>query len=101
MEEDVARRYVELSEDWREELEYLFSYIGPRFGRVDRQQHAREYLLGLLSTVERKNGWQLAEAAEYATPYSLQHLERKLAERACHIYGRECAMDSETLSRPL
>jgi hypothetical protein len=24
--------------------------------------------------VERKNGWQLAEALEHSTPYSLQHL---------------------------
>jgi SRSO17 transposase len=30
--------------------------------------------LGLLGAVERKNGWQLAEAAEHSTPYSLQHL---------------------------
>jgi SRSO17 transposase len=74
MDEDVARRYVELGEDWRDELECLFAYLSPRFGRVDRQRHAWEYLLGLLSAVERKNGWQLAEAAEHTTPYSLQHL---------------------------
>ena len=74
MDEEVARRYVELGEDWREELECLFSYLSPRFGRVERQRHAWEYLLGLLSAVERKNGWQLAEAAEHTTPYSLQHL---------------------------
>ena len=28
----------------------------------------------MLSPVERKNGWQLAEAAEHTAPYSLQHL---------------------------
>jgi SRSO17 transposase len=72
--DEMARRYVELSEGWREDLECLFSYISPRFGRIDRQRHAWEYLLGLLSCVDRKNGWQLAEAAEHATPYSLQHL---------------------------
>jgi SRSO17 transposase len=71
---DVAKRYVELGEGWREDLECLFSYISRHFGRIDRQRHAWEYLLGLLSPVERKNGWQLAEAAEHATPYSLQHL---------------------------
>ena len=74
MEEEVTRRYVEFGESWREDLECLFSYISPRFGRVDRQGHAWEYLLGLLSSVERKNGWQLAEAAEHTTPYNLQHL---------------------------
>ena len=74
MEEEVVRQYVELSEGWQDELECLFSYLSPRFGRIDRQQHAWEYLLGLLSAVERKNGWQLAEAAEHTTPYSVQHL---------------------------
>lgn len=74
MVDDITRRYVELGEDWQRQLACLFSYVSARFGRVDRQRHAWEYLLGLLSCVERKNGWQLAEAAEHATPYSLQHL---------------------------
>ena len=74
MDEEVARRYVEMGENWREDLESLFAYLSPRFGRVDRQRHAWEYLLGLLCAVERKNGWQLAEAAGHTTPYSLQHL---------------------------
>ncbi len=30
--------------------------------------------MSLLSPVERKNGWQLAEALAHTTPYSLQHL---------------------------
>ena len=34
----------------------------------------RCYVLGLLSPAERKNGWQLAEAAGEATPYGVQHL---------------------------
>jgi SRSO17 transposase len=74
MDEDIARRYVEMGEGWLEDLECLFSSISPRFGHINRQRHAWEYLLGLLSSVERKNGWQLAEAAEHSTPYSLQHL---------------------------
>jgi SRSO17 transposase len=32
------------------------------------------YLRGLLSPVERKNGWQLAEQAGQETPYATQHL---------------------------
>lgn len=72
--EDIAKRYVELGEGWQKDLECLFSTISRHFGRIDRQRHAWDYLLGLLSPVERKNGWQLAEAAEHATPYSLQHL---------------------------
>jgi hypothetical protein len=38
------------------------------------QQRAWEYLVGLLSPLERNNGWQLAEAAAHTTPYSMQHL---------------------------
>ena len=33
-----------------------------------------DYLRGLLSPVERKNGWQLAERAGDATPYGVQRL---------------------------
>lgn len=72
--EEVSKRYAELCHSWTEQLECLFAYLSPRFGRIERQQHAWEYLVGLLSAVERKNGWQLAEGAEHATPYSLQHL---------------------------
>src|SRR5215831_17007953 len=32
------------------------------------------YLRGLVSPVERKNGWQLAEEAGDETPYATQHL---------------------------
>jgi SRSO17 transposase len=35
---------------------------------------ATAYLQSLLSTVERKNSWQLAEAAGLANPYGFQHL---------------------------
>ncbi len=34
----------------------------------------RVYLRVLLSPVERKNGWQVAEEAGEATPYGMQHL---------------------------
>src|SRR5215469_7727323 len=33
---------------------------------------AKKYLTGLISSVERKNGWQLAEALGETTPYVLQ-----------------------------
>ena len=74
MGEEMVKQYVELGEHWQQDPECLFSYLSPRFGRIDRQRRAWEYLQGLLSGVERKNGWQLAEAAEHAAPYGLQHL---------------------------
>jgi len=48
--------------------------IGPRFARAEARRRVQAYLRGLLSPVERKNGWQLAEAVGDRTPYALQHL---------------------------
>jgi len=35
---------------------------------------AFNYIQALLSPVERKNGWQMAEQVGYSNPYRLQHL---------------------------
>src|SRR3989442_13798457 len=48
--------------------------IGPVFARSETRARAQVYLRGLLSPVERKNGWQLAEEAGEATPYAMQYL---------------------------
>jgi len=40
----------------------LLERLAPRFGRVEPRRRAAAYLKGLLAPVERKNGWQLAEA---------------------------------------
>ena len=45
---------------------------GARFGRVEPRRRAAAYLKGLLAPVERKNGWQLAEAAGDPTPDGVQ-----------------------------
>ncbi len=47
------------------------------FERAEPWQRAMAYLRGLLSPVERKNSWQLAEVSGNATPYGLQHLLRR------------------------
>ena len=51
--------------------------LAPYFGRAEPRQRAMDYLRGLLSPVERKNSWQLAEVSGDATPYGLQHLLRR------------------------
>ncbi|MEU9015939.1 IS701 family transposase [Streptomyces sp. NPDC048479] len=48
--------------------------IAPRFTRVEPRRRAREFVLGLLSDLPRKNCWTLAEHAGDATPDGLQHL---------------------------
>ncbi|MGG2461524.1 transposase [Streptomyces sp. RGM 3693] len=48
--------------------------IAGRFGRVEPRAAARAYLLGLLSSVERKNCWQLAEQTGHTQPGPMQRL---------------------------
>lgn len=63
-----------LTTAWRNELSAMDARLAPFFRRAELRDRARAYLRGLLSGVERKNGWQLAEAAADATPYGMQHL---------------------------
>jgi SRSO17 transposase len=57
---------------WARGLDEVVGRIGPRFGRSEPRRRAAAYLRGLLASVERKNGWQLAEAAGDATPDGVQ-----------------------------
>jgi len=70
----AIEQYARYRTEWMAELEDLFAYIGHRFGRREMQERGLDYLIGLLHSIERKNGWQLAEATGHASPYSLQHL---------------------------
>jgi SRSO17 transposase len=57
---------------WADELAALNARIGRRFRRREPRARAVAYLRGLLSPIERKNGWQLAEAAGDRTPDGVQ-----------------------------
>ena len=57
---------------WAKGIEGVHGCIGVRFHRSEPRRRALEYLKGLLSPVERKNGWQLAEQAGDATPDGVQ-----------------------------
>jgi SRSO17 transposase len=46
----------------------------PHFARREARHRVWAYIRGLLSPVERKSGWQLAEVNGDATPYGVQHL---------------------------
>ena len=59
---------------WADGIEQVYRYVGRRFRRPEPRRRALEYLRGLLSPVERKNGWQLAERAGDDTPYGVQRL---------------------------
>ena len=59
---------------WAKGIEGVQECIAGRFRRPEPRRRALDYLRGLLSPVERKNGWQLAEQAGDATPYGVQRL---------------------------
>lgn len=59
---------------WQDMFEVLMGRIAGRFTRVEPRRRAREFVLGLLSDLPRKNCWTLAEHAGDANPYGLQHL---------------------------
>jgi SRSO17 transposase len=55
-------------------LDRLHERIAHRFGRAEVRARVRRYVRGLLARVERKNGWQLAEAIGEAGPQGVQRL---------------------------
>ena len=59
---------------WAQEVDTVAARLAPRFGRAEPRRRVAGYLRGLLAPVERKNGWQLAEAIGDATPDGVQEL---------------------------
>jgi SRSO17 transposase len=59
---------------WGRELVALHGRIAPRFCRAEPRARALRYLRGLLSSVQRKNGWQLAEHLGERSPDGVQRL---------------------------
>jgi len=62
------------AEIWTDAFEEICQRMAPCFVQVQTRQRAQAYVRGLLSPVERKNGWQLAEEAGETTPYAMQYL---------------------------
>jgi SRSO17 transposase len=60
--------------EWAEDFEAFHARFAAIFGRKEPRQQAKKYVRGLLASVERKNGWQLAEAVGDAIPDSTQRL---------------------------
>jgi SRSO17 transposase len=70
--EGFAMAAMDDAADWARGFDELTERILPRFRRVEPRRRAVAYLKGLLAPVERKNGWQLAEAAGDSTPDGMQ-----------------------------
>ena len=70
----VYEATVDAAQPWASGLEAVAARIRARFQRTELRQRATAYWRGLSSPLERKNGWQLAEAAGDPTPYGVQHV---------------------------
>jgi hypothetical protein len=61
-------------ERWSAALDGVHNRIAPRFRRAEARARSRRYLDGLLSPIERKNGWQVAEYLGETGPQGVQRL---------------------------
>jgi SRSO17 transposase len=59
---------------WRSFLLQMHARLACYFARPEPYQRLLRFVQGVLSHVERKNGWQVAEHAREATPYGMQRL---------------------------
>ena len=59
---------------WVAGLDGLFARVAGRFGRVEPRRQARAFLLGLLSDVDTRSCWQLAEQVGDVSPHAMQRL---------------------------
>ena len=88
---------------WRAELDTLLARFGRLFVRAEPRQQAGRYLEGLLGPVERKNGWQLAEAIGDARPWRTQRVlshvlwDEAAARDQCRAYVVERLGDPEAV----
>src|SRR5919202_5042106 len=75
---DGGNDQVEVTEQtvwaWASAFAEVERRLSPYFARSEAHQQALAYLRGLLSSVERKTSWQLAEVVGAANPYGFQHL---------------------------
>jgi SRSO17 transposase len=82
-------------DEWRDELEQVQDRLGELFVRPEPRQQAGLYLEALLSSAERKNGWQLAEQIGDVRPWRTQRVlsdalwSQDKARALCRSYAIE------------
>jgi SRSO17 transposase len=85
---------------WSASFEEVCERIGPLFARSETRERAQAYLRGLLSPIERKNGWQMAEEAGEATPYAMQYLLDRARWQSDHLRDEVRGYVCEKLADP-
>ena len=82
---------------WQQSLRLLHAGLASHFARPEPFARALRFVQGILSTVERKNGWQLAEQAREATPYGMQRLLSQAVLDADGVRDDICAFALQQL----
>jgi SRSO17 transposase len=85
---------------WRILFDRICARIGPCFARSETRERVKAYIKGLLSPVERKNGWQLAEEAGESTPYAMQYLLNRAVWESDQVRDELQAYVRETMGDP-
>jgi SRSO17 transposase len=70
----VAAAHSVDPERWQRAFTEVIDRVAPRFARYEPLRHAASLLAGLMSGLDKKNCWTIAEHAGQATPDGLQHL---------------------------
>jgi SRSO17 transposase len=88
---------------WEEELAALKARLGPVFGRRELRETGAAFLDGLLSGVERKTGWLMAEQSGAERPYRMQsllgrsHWDADRLRDEARAYALEALSDSDAV----
>src|SRR6266699_6099057 len=85
---------------WTSLFDSIGERIGPCFARSETRERAKAYMRGLLSPVERKNGWQLAEEAGFSTPYAMQYLLNRAVWESDEVRDQLQAYTHEMIGDP-
>lgn len=85
MKQQDTSSFPSAEELWTAELQEVCERMSSVFARSETRKRARTYVQGLLSPIERKNGWQLAEEAGENTPYAMHYLLDRAVWDAEHL----------------
>ena len=100
MRSEASSSFPSAEELWTSLFKNLCERIGPCFARSETREGVQAYLRGLLSPVERKNGWQLAEEAGLSTPYAMQYLLNRAVWESDEVRDQLQAYVREMMAGP-
>ena len=87
-------------EVWTTAFNQLSQQMRGYFVRPESHYRALTYIQGLMSSAERKNGWQVSEEVGEATPYAVQHLLARAKWDCDGVRDALRAYVSDTLASP-